>query len=67
MSRPTTDRTSRLLTVEEVADVLRTSTKTVRRRISVGDLPCIRDGRLVRVLADDLERYLAAHRSTRSR
>ena len=49
-----------LLTVEETAVVLNTSTKTVRRRIRAGELPAVRDGRLLRVRPIDLRTYIAA-------
>ena len=39
----------RLLTVQEFAQARNCSTKTVRRRITEGKLPVIRDGRLVRI------------------
>ena len=41
------------------------SSKTIDRRIRNGELPVIRDGRIIRVHPDDLERYLAARRSAR--
>ena len=40
---------SRLLTVDDVATMLRLSPRTVRRMIAVGRLPVIRLGRAVRV------------------
>ena len=53
----------RLLTIKESAEVLNQSEKTVRRRVDAGELPVIRDGRLVRIHPNDLQRYIAAHRS----
>lgn len=53
----------RLLTIDAAAAVLGCSLKTLRRRIEAGDLPVIRDGRLVRVHPQDLARYVAARRS----
>lgn len=53
----------RLLTLEEVAGVLNVSPKTLRRRIDAGQLPVIRDGRIVRVHPADLQRYISARRS----
>jgi excisionase family DNA binding protein len=47
-----------LLTLSEVADELACSVATVKRRVSAGALPIVRDGRLVRVRASDLELYL---------
>jgi excisionase family DNA binding protein len=34
----------RLLTVEEVSDILRCSSKTIYRRVAKGELPAIRNG-----------------------
>ena len=53
----------RLLTLQESALILKTSMKTLRRRIDAGQLPVIRDGRIVRVHPRDLERYISARRS----
>jgi excisionase family DNA binding protein len=39
------------------------SIKTVRRRIEAGELPVIRDGRVIRVHPNDLDRYVASRRS----
>jgi excisionase family DNA binding protein len=64
MTKPT-DPPKTLLTKKQVAELLGTSAKTIDRRIRSGDLPAIRDGRIVRVHPDDLERYLAKHRSAR--
>ena len=47
----------RLLTVAEVAEVMGTCERTVRRRIDSGDLPALRDGRLLRVRPSDLRAY----------
>ena len=52
-----------LLTLQGAAGILNTSMKTLRRRIDAGELPVIRDGRLVRVHPADLERYISARRS----
>jgi excisionase family DNA binding protein len=51
---------SRLLTLDEVAGVLRCSRATVKRRVQAGLLPVYRDGRLVRVRTTDLDSYVAA-------
>ncbi|GGH41559.1 DNA binding domain-containing protein, excisionase family [Cribrihabitans marinus] len=51
-----------LLTVAQVSTVLGCSEKTVQRRIASGDLPVIRDGGMVRVHPDDLERYIRLRR-----
>ena len=50
--------TEALLTLTQVADELACSVATVKRRVSSGVLPVVRDGRLVRVRVVDLERYL---------
>jgi len=47
-----------LLTIDQVAQRLKVSTKTVRRL----RIPCVRLGRLVRFHASDVERFLAARR-----
>lgn len=47
-----------LLTVEQVAESLSVSVKTVRRL----RIPCVRFGRLVRFRPSDVERFLAARR-----
>ncbi len=51
-----------LLTLQQVAELLQCSLKTVTRRIEAGDLPVIRDGRMVRVHPGDLERYIKIRR-----
>ena len=56
-------RDERLLTVEETARTLSISVRTLRRRIEAGDMPVIRDGRMVRVQPQDLRRYIATRRS----
>ncbi len=52
-----------LLTLQESALILKTSLKTLRRRIDAGELPVIRDGRMLRVHPADLQRYISARRS----
>jgi excisionase family DNA binding protein len=49
---------SRLLTVAEVANVIRVSRMTVYRLIRRGQLKAIRVGRNYRVREDDLNEYL---------
>ena len=58
----TTDRKLRFFSVPEIADALGVSTKTVRRRISEGALPCHRIGGVLRISEDDYARYVALHR-----
>lgn len=64
MSDKSANGIPQLLTVDQIAEILNESTKTTRRRIKSGELPHIRLGRLVRVLPDDLERYIASRRRT---
>jgi excisionase family DNA binding protein len=47
-----------VLTLSEVAAELHCSLATVKRRVRSGALPVVRDGRIVRVRAVDLERFL---------
>ncbi len=55
----------KLLTVDEVAEILRVSPSTVYRRIQAGELPAIKLGhRQVRVRQEDLDAYIEAHRIT---
>jgi excisionase family DNA binding protein len=53
-----TDPISRLMTVAEVANVIRVSRMTVYRLIRRGQLKAIRVGRNYRVREDDLSEYL---------
>jgi excisionase family DNA binding protein len=59
-----TDPISRLLTVAEVANVIRVSRMTVYRLIRRGQLKAIRVGRNYRVREDDLNAYLEAQAVT---
>jgi excisionase family DNA binding protein len=52
-------RLPRLLTVEETAEALGVSTKTIRRRIEAREIPVHRPGRLIRIAEADLLAYLA--------
>ena len=54
---------TRLFTIEEVAETLNVSSRTVRRLIESGALPVHRLGRLVRIADGDLVTFLAASRS----
>lgn len=57
----------RLLTIEEAAVYTALSTRTIRRRISAGDLPAFRVGpRRIRVRHDDLEHLLRPIPNARS-
>ena len=44
-----------LLTVKQIAHLLNSSTRTVRRMIATGDLPVVRIGRLVRGRPEDID------------
>lgn len=52
---------SRFLTVQEVADLMRVSSMTVYRLIKAGDLAAVRVGRSFRVREADVDSYLASH------
>lgn len=49
----------RLLTVMEVADLMRVSNMTVYRLIKAGQLAALRVGKNYRIRESDVERYLA--------
>ena len=61
MTKPT-EPPNKLLTRKRVAEILDTSERTIARRIRAGDLPVIRDGRIIRIRPEDLERYIAQRR-----
>jgi excisionase family DNA binding protein len=50
---------ARLLTVNEVADLLRVSRMTVYRLIKEGDIGALRVGRSYRLREDDVDDYLS--------
>lgn len=50
-----------LLTIHEVADLLKVKESTVRTWIKDGDLRAVKFGREWRVVQKDLEAYLDAH------
>lgn len=49
----------RLLTVGEVAEMMRVSNMTVYRLIKAGDLPAIRVGKNYRIRSRDVDAYLS--------
>ena len=51
---------ARLLTVNEVADLLRVSRMTVYRPIKEGQIKALRVGRSYRLREDDVDEYLSA-------
>jgi excisionase family DNA binding protein len=51
------NRLEPLLTIKEVARIQQTCERTIRRRVASGELPAIRDGRLIRVRESDLRAY----------
>ena len=53
-----------LMTVKDVAAAMKASVKTVRRRIAAGELPVIRDGRLIRIRPTDYRNYLISKMNT---
>jgi excisionase family DNA binding protein len=53
--------------VDEVAEALRLSPISVRRRIAAGELGATKLGRAVRVSAAEVERYVAAGSTTRAK
>jgi excisionase family DNA binding protein len=54
---------TKLRTISETAELLNTSTRTIRRLIQSGALPVHRLGSLVRISDDDIAALLAATRS----
>jgi len=50
-------------TIREVADALRVSQKSIRRKIESGEMKAHKLGRLWRISEQDLRAYLALHRS----
>ncbi|WP_419923899.1 helix-turn-helix domain-containing protein [Candidatus Poriferisocius sp.] len=58
MAKP--DGRERLMTVAEVAALMRVSTMTVYRLIKARDLPAVRIGKSYRLREGDVDRYLAS-------
>jgi excisionase family DNA binding protein len=58
----TTKPRSAMLTVEDAAERLRLSTRTVHRLLDTGELPKHQFGRAVRISQDDLDNYIARSR-----
>lgn len=53
---------NRMMTLEEAADFVALSTRTLRRKIKAGDLVAYRFGRLWRIAYEDLVAFLDSHR-----
>jgi excisionase family DNA binding protein len=53
-----------LLTIPDVADICRVSTKTVRRWITANDLVAIKLGNQWRIAPNDLERFIRLARNS---
>ena len=64
MTEPSCKGLSPLLTIPDVADYCRVSTKTVRRWISANDLVAIRLGNQWRIAPDDLDRFIRLSRNS---
>ncbi|MCY4035877.1 MAG: helix-turn-helix domain-containing protein [bacterium] len=58
MAKP--ERREKLMTVAEVAALMRVSTMTVYRLIKARDLPAVRIGKSYRLHEADVDRYLAS-------
>jgi excisionase family DNA binding protein len=54
---------TQLRTIDETAELLNISPRTVRRYVDSGELPVHRFGRSVRISNDDIAAFLAASRS----
>lgn len=55
------------LTIPEVAEIMRASDKTVRRRIAARKLTHYKEGGRILVSAADVERYMDEHRKVATR
>ncbi len=58
--QPQLPRRAALLTVQDVAERLNVSTRTVRRLVAAGRLPCIRIGRSLRFDPVSVDQVVAA-------
>lgn len=55
-------QTQKFLTVDQAAETLNLSTKTLYRAITAGALPVIRFGRAIRIPLSDLQAFANRHR-----
>jgi len=62
MTNTTNNKIEQLLSIKAAAELLSISVKTLFRRIKRGEMPVIRDGRLVRIRPKDLLAYIALRR-----
>jgi excisionase family DNA binding protein len=62
MSRDRRPPLPKLHVIDDVAEILGLSTRTVRRMIAKRELPAVHLGRSVRVHPDDLADYIDRHR-----
>lgn len=53
---------AKLLTPEEAAEVLRLSEDQLRRYVSLGTLPAVRIGKLIRIDEAELEKFIKEQR-----
>ena len=63
MTEPSRADLTPLLTIPDVADYCRVSTKTVRRWITADDLVAIRLGNQWRITPEDLDRFIRLARN----
>lgn len=61
---PALDAIPALLTLDDVATVLRCNRRTVERLVASGELATVFFGRLRRVTPDDLAVFVAGHRQS---
>jgi len=60
------DRNNEILTIEELAELLKVSTRTIRRIIRRRELPYIRIGRQLRFRRGDVDAWLESSTIARS-
>ena len=60
------DKNSEILTIEELADLLKVSTRTIRRIVKRRELPYIRIGRQLRFRRESIDAWLDSSTIARS-